>query len=159
MADRPQRRIVSEVEVSERLQVMHLVGRLDIPGALELRRELRRAKAERPWLVLDLAGVPEMDGCALDVLHLAAGRFDRAGTTLALWRVRTQPLSLVLERGFHRVVPVISGPLDDWLTRQSLPAPRAGARHVRIPASAHDVHARRAASLAEARARAGLRPA
>jgi hypothetical protein len=39
--------------------IIHLAGRLDIPGLLQLRRMLRSIVPDRPWLLLDVTAIPE----------------------------------------------------------------------------------------------------
>jgi len=98
--------------------VIHLVGRLDLPGLLQLRKVLRTVVIDRPWVLLDLAAVPEFHHGVLAVLSATQRRLRRHGSRLALWRLRAQPLQLVRDGRLIRGVEVVTGPVADWLAGQ-----------------------------------------
>jgi anti-anti-sigma regulatory factor len=99
--------------------VIHLVGRLDIPGLLQFRRILRTMVIDRPWMLLDLAAVPEIHPGVLAVLSATQRRLRRQGSRLALWRLRAQPLQLVRDSRLYRGIDIVTGPLTDWLASQA----------------------------------------
>ncbi len=92
--------------------VVHLGGRLD-PS--ELIQFLRMLTLDRPWVVLDLARVPELDPSILAILAGAQRRLRPHGYRIALWQLRAQPRQLVNERAFLGTVDVVDGDLRRWL--------------------------------------------
>jgi anti-anti-sigma regulatory factor len=118
----PQReaQLVAEMEyVGEDAVVIHLVGRLDLPGLLEFRRMLQSIVIDRPWMLLDLAAVPEIHPGVLRVLNAAQRRLTHQGSRLVLWRLRAQPLQLVRDSRLDRGIDIVTGPLTEWLAKQA----------------------------------------
>lgn len=109
---------------------MHLRGRTDPPALLALLRYLR---LDRPWVILDLAEVPELDLATLAVLARTQRRLHRHRAHLALYRTRAQHRQLIAERCFHRIAEIITGDLGAWLAHRS---PPAGPRRTPPPAPA-----------------------
>jgi hypothetical protein len=119
------RNLRTHVEVGDDAIVVRLTGRLDVPSSSQLWSLLGNLPLDRPWLVLDLAGVPEIERGALAVLAAAPQRLGH-GRRLALWRVRAQPLALLRENELQRVVEIVSGPLETWLARRRPLPPHEG---------------------------------
>ncbi len=113
---RPNLRV--ELEITDDAVVAHLAGRLDIRGSMQLWSVLRHLTVDRPLLLLDLAGVPEIEPRALAVVVATQQRLGHTRSRLALWRLRAQPLRLFRERRLHQVVEIVRGPLDVWLAGQ-----------------------------------------
>jgi len=105
----------ADVERTDRAVIFHLTGRLDIPGTMTLWSELRRTRIDRPVVLLDLAGVPEIEPCALAVFATTQRLMRLKRHRFGLVHVRAQPLGMVRQRHLHRVVEIISGPLEEWL--------------------------------------------
>jgi anti-anti-sigma factor len=105
----------TDIERTDQAVIFHLAGRLDIPGTMQLWSELRSAQLDRPVVILDLAGVPEIEPCALAVFATTQRRLRAKRQRFGLWRVRAQPLELITQRRLHRLINVISGPVDEWL--------------------------------------------
>lgn len=101
--------------------VVHLSGRLDLAGLLALRRVLRRLAITRPWVILDLAGVPEFHTSTAAVLIRAQQGLRSQGGHLALWQLRGQPRQLVEDKRLLRVLDVVRGDLTGWLAEKSTP--------------------------------------
>lgn len=102
--------------------VVHLSGRLDLAGLLALRRVLRRLAVTRPWIVLNLAGVPEFHASTAAVLIRAQQGLRRQGGHLALWQLRGQPRQLVEDKRLSRILDVVRGDLTGWLAARSTPS-------------------------------------
>jgi anti-anti-sigma regulatory factor len=114
--------LTAEMEyVDDDALVIHVVGRLDIAGLQHLRGILRALVPDRPWLVLDVAAVPEFHPSTVTVLAAAQRRFRSHGSRLALWRPPAQPAGIIRDAGFHSAINVVTGPLDEWLTSQRAP--------------------------------------
>jgi anti-anti-sigma regulatory factor len=116
-------------EIGADTLVIHLAGRLDVPV---LRRLLVRLPITRPWLVLDLAGVPEFHPGTPAALTAVHRGLRRRGAELALWQLRAQPRQIADEEFLSRSVKVIHGDLSGWLARRVDTQPRGpapGARH------------------------------
>jgi len=111
--------LTAEMEyVDDDALVIHLVGWLDIPGLLQLRRILRALVPDRPWLLLDVAAVPEFHPGTVTVLAAAQRRLRRQGSRLVLWRPQEQPAEVIRDAGFHSAIDVVTAPLDEWLASQ-----------------------------------------
>jgi anti-anti-sigma factor len=109
--------LTAELEyVNDDALVIHLVGRLDIPGLLQLRRMLRAVVPDRPWLFLDVAAVPEFHPSTLTVLAAAQRRVRCHGTRLVVWRPQPQPAEVLRQAGFHSAIEVVTAPVDQWLS-------------------------------------------
>ena len=102
--------------------VVHLSGRLDLAGLLALRRVLRRLAITRPWVILNLAGVPEFHASTAAVLIRTQQGLRRRGGHLALWQLRGQPRQLVEDKRLFRVLDVVRGDLNGWLAERSTPS-------------------------------------
>jgi anti-anti-sigma factor len=96
--------------------IIHLAGRLDIPGLLQLRRMLRSIVPDRPWLLLDVTAIPEFHPSTLTVLAAAQRRIRCHGSRLVVWRPQPQPADVMRQAGFHTAVEVVTAPVDQWLT-------------------------------------------
>jgi anti-anti-sigma regulatory factor len=105
----------TDIERTDRAVIFHLVGRLDIPGSIQLWSQLRTAQLDRPVVILDLAAVPEIEPCALAVFATTQRRLRVKRLRFGLWGVRAQPLELITQRRLHRLVDVVTGPIDVWL--------------------------------------------
>lgn len=113
--------LTAEMEyVGDEALVIHLMGRLDMSGLLHLRRMLRTLVPDRPWLVLDVAAVPEFHPSTVTILAAAQRRLRSHGSRLALWRLRGQPAEVIRSAGFHSAVDVVTTPLDVWLSEQRI---------------------------------------
>lgn len=88
--------------------LVRVTGRLDIPGSMTLWARLRRTPVDRPMMVVDLAGVPEADPCALAVLVATQHRLRKSRSRLALDRVPHQPMQLMRARRQYRDIEVLS---------------------------------------------------
>lgn len=95
--------------------VVRLAGRLD-PS--DLIRILGGLTLSRPWVVLNLARVPELDPSILAVLAGAQRRLRHHGYSIALWRLRAQPWQFVHDRGIAGSVDVVDGDLRNWLSER-----------------------------------------
>jgi anti-anti-sigma regulatory factor len=114
--------LTAEMEyVDDDALVIHVVGRLDIAGLHHLRAILRALVPDRPWLILDVAAVPEFHPSTVTVLAAAQRRFRSHGSRLALWRPPAQPAEIIRDAGFHSAINVVTAPLDEWLTSQRAP--------------------------------------
>jgi anti-anti-sigma regulatory factor len=84
--------LTAELEyVNDDVLVIHLAGRLDIAGLLQLRKMLRALEPDRPWLILDVAAVPEFHPSTVTVLAAAQRRVRCHGSRLVVWRPQSQP--------------------------------------------------------------------
>lgn len=120
--------------------VIHLSGRLDIPGLLALRRVLHRMAVTRPWVILDLAGVPEFDPSAIAVLARIQRGLRRQGAHLALWQLRAQPRRLAEDKRLYRIVDIVRGDLTGWLADR--PDPPLHVPSMNLAGAARDVPCR-----------------
>jgi anti-anti-sigma factor len=111
--------LTAELEyVNDDVLVIHLAGRLDIPGLLQLRKMLRALVPDRPWLILDVAAVPEFHSSTVTVLAAAQRRVRCHGSRLVVWRPQPQPAEILRHAGFHSAVEVVTAPVDQWLSSQ-----------------------------------------
>lgn len=106
--------------------VVHLDGRLEPSALLRL---LGTLTLDRPWVVLDLARVPELDPSILAILAGAQRRLRPHGYRIALWQLRAQPRQLVDDRGFVGVIDVAGDDLRRWLAEQRRGAPTLPSAH------------------------------
>jgi hypothetical protein len=99
--------------------LLRVVGRLDLGGLSTLRRAVNELPRTRPWLVLDLAGVPECHPDTPVVLAATHRRLCRRGQRLALWRLRTQPRAMLAAQADGRApeIHIATGDLGQWLHR------------------------------------------
>jgi hypothetical protein len=112
--------IVTRVEqVGSEVTLLRVIGRLDAVGLLALRRVLRELPLTRPWLILDLAGVPECHPRTPMVLEATQRRLRRHGGRLALWHLRSQPRSLFAAAASRRDLDIAEGDLAEWVSRRS----------------------------------------
>jgi hypothetical protein len=98
--------------------VVHLAGSLDPADLIQI---LGALTLTRPWLLLDLARVPELDPGVLAVVAGAQRRLRRHGYGIALWQLGAQPWQLVHDRGIVGSVDVVDGDLHRWLVERRHP--------------------------------------
>lgn len=103
--------------------LLRVIGRLDPVGLLTLRRVLRELAVTRPWLILDMAGVPECHPRTVVVLNQTQRRLRRHGARLALWHLRSQPRSLFAAPASRQELEIAHGDLAEWVSRQSETTP------------------------------------
>jgi anti-anti-sigma regulatory factor len=101
------------------ITLLRVIGRLDTVGLLALRRGLRELAVTRPWLILDMAGVPECHPRTVMVLNQTQRRLRHHGARLALWHLRSQPRSLFAAPASRQELEIAHGDLAEWVSRRS----------------------------------------